>query len=321
MSEESTSSESIETSQGEDSSSLASESNNESAGEVVNELQDQVQAAVDAGASKEEIKEMIEEFELKVNGKTIKQKLDWNDKEAIKRELQKAHAFNDVSQEYASVKKQLNSKIEQWKKDPIQLFKDMGIDKEQFLKSEIEKELEDLQLTPQEKKIRELEAKQAEYDAREKEMQERAEAAERQRQDEQALSILRSEIQGALAGHPFLKPSEDTERRIADTMAAYSVKYPDITAEQVLPIVEADYKREIEHIFNNIPEEYIEKLLSKTALEKIGKKAPKPVAPPKPKVMPKTMNQIAVPTAGSVEAKQKAENAKPRSFEDMMSSR
>src|SRR5690554_5823586 len=67
------------------------------------DLEAQVQEAVENGASKEEIKNMIKEFELKVNGKTVKTKIDLADEEAIKRELQKAYAFNDVSQKYSQL--------------------------------------------------------------------------------------------------------------------------------------------------------------------------------------------------------------------------
>lgn len=317
------SSESIESSSGDESQSgdLSSSGLDGSTEGATEQLQDQIQDAVDAGATKEEIKEMIEEFELKVNGKTIKHKLDWNDKEAIKRELQKSYAFNDVSQEYSNVKKHLNSKIEAWKKDPVQLFKDMGIDRQQFLEAEVKRELEELELTPAEKKARDYEAKIAAYEAKEAQQRAEQEARERQAQDEQALSVLRSEIQGALAGHAFLKPNEDTERRVADMMASYSQKYPDITAEQVLPFVEEEVKREFNALMDQMPEEYLEKFLSKTAIEKIGKKAPRPQPPVKPKPTPTASSQIAKPTAQSAISKQEAERAKPKSFEEMMSSR
>lgn len=324
MSEESMSSESIESSSGDESQSgnLSSNGFDGSSTEGATEqLQDQIQDAVDAGATKEEIKEMIEEFELKVNGKTIKHKLDWNDKEAIKRELQKSYAFNDVSQEYSNVKKHLNSKIEMWKKDPIQLFKDMGIDREKFLEAEVKKELDELELTPEQKKARDYEAKIAAYEAKEAQQKAEQEARERHQQDEEALSVLRSEIQGALEGHQFLKPNEDTERRIADVMASLSVKNPNVTAEDALPYVEAEIKREFNALIENMPEEFLERMLSKTAIEKIGKKAPRPQPPVKTKQVPTASSQIAKPTAQSVVAKQEAALSKPKTFEEMMNQR
>lgn len=323
MSEE-ISGESIDSSSQDDSTEstdLSGSEVNGSAGEAVEELQESLEAAAKDGATKKELQEMIEEFELKVNGKTIKHKLDWNDKESIKAALQKSYAFNDVSNEYANVRKGLNTKIETWKKDPSSIFKDLELNKQELLEQWVKEELEELELDPKDKAIRERDAKLKAYEEKEQMESQKREQEARERADSEALDALRGEIRGALESHSFLKPSEKLERRVADMMASFSGKYPDVTAEQVLPHVENDIIEEFNELIESIPEEFIEKLLRVTSLEKIGKKAPKPVAKPKAKVVPQPTSQVAIPTAASAQQKAAQQVAKKRSFEDVFSAR
>lgn len=286
----------------------------------VEDLQDKLQEAVEDGASKKEIQQMIREFELKVNGKTVKQSIDLNDPEAVKRELQKAYAFNEVSQEYATVRKQLNAKIAEWKNNPAQALRDLGVDDLEFSEKRINKEVEDLKKDPQQKAFEEAQRKIQEYEAKEKAAEERARQSEMEKADQEAYSALKQEIQDALSEHPFIKPTELTERRVADMMAHYSVKFPDITASQVIPMVENEMKSELNDLLEALPEEYIEKFLGKNAIDKLAKKFTKPAPSKKvaPKVAPTTMSQIKVPTAQGAKLGEEAQNKPKKSFEQIM---
>lgn len=317
-----------------DDVSLESESTEESSeggesnqvGEVQGEveaLQDKLAEAVEDGASEKEIKQMIKEFELKVNGKTIKHKLDLSDEEAVRKELQKAYAFNEVSQEYATVRKQLNAKIAEWKNDPTQALKDLGIDDLDFAEKRINKEVEDLKKDPQQKAFEEAQKKIQEYEAKEKAATERAEALEREKQDQEAYASLKQEIQDALSEHPYIKPTELTERRVADMMAHYSVKFPEITAAQVIPMVESEMKAEFNDLLEALPEEYIEKFIGKNGIEKLAKKFTKAapvVKKPAPKP-PVTASQVKVPTSQGVKDAARVENKVKKTFEQIMSGR
>lgn len=294
-------------------------------GEVQGEveaLQDKLAEAVEDGASEKEIKQMIKEFELKVNGKTIKHKLDLSDEEAVRKELQKAYAFNEVSQEYATVRKQLNAKIAEWKNDPTQALKDLGIDDLDFAEKRINREVEDLKKDPQQKAFEEAQKKIQEYEARERAAIERAEALEREKEDQEAYASLKQEIQDALSDHPYIKPTELTERRVADMMAHYSAKFPEITAAQVIPMVESEMKAEFNDLLEALPEEYIEKFIGKNGIEKLAKKFTKPSIVAKKPVAkaPVTASQVKVPTSQGVKEAAKADVKVKRTFEDLMSS-
>lgn len=307
--------ESSESSLGEQSSEVSAST------ESVEQLQSDIQQAVEDGASKKEIQQMIKEFELKVNGKTVKAKIDLSDEEAVKRELQKAYAMTEVSEENANIKKALSARIEAWKKNPDLALKDLGIDPDKYLEEKATRELEEMKLTPEQKRIRDLEAKLAEREELERQIQAEREAQLQAQKDAEAMDFLRAEINEALSKSSFLKPSPALERRVADTMATYSEKYPNITAEQVLPVVEKELQDEFNDLLDMMPDDYIEKFFKKPTLDKIGKKFEKK-APPAPKKAPITASQVAQPTSASVEKKSEQTAAqKRRSFEDVMSAR
>ncbi len=299
--------------------SLTGESNtgSEAAADAVGDLQDQLQQAVDAGADAKEIKQMIKEFDLKVNGKNIKHKMDFSDEEAVKRELQKAYAFNDVSQEYATVRKQLNAKIADWKNNPEQALQDLGIDPLDFAEKRINKEVEELKKDPVQKAMEEKDRKIAEYMAKEQAAQQATEQAERERADNEALSVLKQEITQALEKHPYIKPTELTERRVADMMAHYSHKFPDITAEQVIPHVENEMKAEFNALLEALPDDYLEKFFGKNAIDKLTKKFTKS-APVVKKPTPVTASMAKTATASGAKQAAEAQNKPKRSFEDLM---
>jgi hypothetical protein len=295
-------------------------------GEVQGEveaLQDKLAEAVEDGASEKEIKQMIKEFELKVNGKTIKHKLDLSDEEAVRKELQKAYAFNEVSQEYATVRKQLNAKIAEWKNDPAQALRDLGVDDLEFSEKRINREVEDLKKDPQQKAMEEKDRKLAEYAAKEKAAEDRALALEQEKQDQEAYASLKQEIQDALSDHPYIKPTELTERRVADMMAHYSSKFPEITAAQVIPMVENEMKAEFNALLESLPEEYIEQFISKNGIEKLAKKFTKaPILAKKPAPKPPvTASQVKVPTSQGVKDAAKMESKVKKTFEQIMSGR
>ena len=288
----------------------------------IDQFQDDIQAAKDAGATKQEIKEMIEEFEIKVNGKTYKEKINLSDKDAIRTALQKARAFNEVSNEYSTVKKNLNSKVESWKKDPKAIFDDLELDRKAIMDAWVKEELEELELDPKDKALRDAQRKLQEFEEREKTLKEQQEQVARERADAEALDYLRAEINEALSQHSFLKPSEDTEREVADMMASLSAKNPNITAKEALPYVEREAIRRLNTYINMIPDDMVEKVLEKASIEKVGKKYSKPVAQPKPKAVPTPTSKAVTPTTSSVEGKKAQEENKPKkSFNDVWSSR
>ena len=128
-----------------------------------------------------------------------------------------------------------------------------------------------------------------------------------------------AEIKEAFEGHPGLKYTEKTERRVADMMARYSEKFPDVTASQVIPLVEKEMKEELNEYLDGMPEEFLSKFLNQSVIEKISKKVAKPIAKPIAKKAPPsvTSSQVVSPSSKSVKDGQTANQPKKKSFEDV----
>lgn len=286
--------------------------------EQTEELNDQINQAIDEGASKKEIQQMIKEFELKVNGKTVKKSIDLSNEEEVRKELQKAHAFGDLSQTHSNMVKALQAKINSWKENPDLLFEDLELNPLDYAEKRIQKEVDEMKKTPEEKKYEEQQRKLMEYEEKERKYQEQLQQQQAEKENEQAYEALREEIKGAFEGHEGLKYTEKNERRVADMMARYSQKFPDVTATQVIPLVEKEMQEEFNELLESMPDGYIEKFISKNAIERISKKmvkpAPKASAKPKP---PVTSSQVATPTASSVKHQAQQEASKKKSFEDI----
>lgn len=317
MSEETTSQDSQIDSQGEQQTTESQEST--VATEQIASLEADLAEAIEEGASKKEIAQMIKEFELKVNGKTVKKSIDLSNEEEVKKELQKAMAFGDLSQTHSQMVKNLQSKIDSWKKNPDLMFQDLEMDPLDYAERRIQKEVEELKKSPEEKKYEEQQRKIMEYEEKERRYKEEQEQQRLEKENQAAYESLRGEIKEAFEGHPGLKYTEKTERRVADMMARYSEKFPDVTASQVIPLVEKEMKDELNEYLEGMPEEFLSKFLNQSVIEKISKKVAKPIQKPIAKKAPPsvTSSQVVSPSSQAVKQGQTANQPKKKSFEDV----
>jgi hypothetical protein len=287
--------------------------------EIVSDFQEQVEEALSEGATPKQVQQMLKEFELKVNGKSVKKSIDLSNEEEVRKELQKAAAFGDLSQTHAQMVKNLQAKINAWKSNPDLLFQDLEMDPLDYAEKRIQKEVDELKKTPEEKKYEEQQRKLMEYEEKERKLQEQLAQQQAEKENQQAYEALRSEIKDAFEGHPGLKYTEKTERKVADMMARYSEKFPDITASQVIPLVEKEMKEEMNEYLDSMPEEFLAKFLNQNVIDKIAKKVAKPAPKvPAKKAPPVTSTQVVAPSANSVKQNQQIQNSKPKkSFEDV----
>jgi hypothetical protein len=275
------------------------------------QLQDQIAEAKASGASKKEIQKMIEKFELKVNGKNVVKEIDLSDKEAIKRELQLAHAGRQTMQEMAELKKIYSQEIERLRSDPFSVLQELGIDPDELSYSHLERKVQEAQKSPEEQERDRLQKELEQLRGKAKQEEERRIQAEQSRLQEQAAQQLDDEIDTALDEYKHLPRSPRVVKHIASVMMwALDNGMPDVTVKDVLPTVEKELKREISDIIENLPEEFIEEFIGQRGMDRLRKKRvaqatqqPKSAANVKP----------AAPT--------KAKEAKPaikRSLEDFL---
>jgi vacuolar-type H+-ATPase subunit I/STV1 len=245
----------------------------EAAPETTEELQEAVEEAIEEGATQEEVANMIKEFELKVNGRTLNKKIDLSDEDALKKELQLAAAGRQSMQELAEIKKLYTQEIERLKQDPFAVLEELGLNGDELAELRLQQRIEEMKKSPEQI---EREKIQAELEQARKQLQaekERAEQAEMARLREQAAIQLDEEISAALEAHQSLPNSAYTVKKIADMMLwAIDNGWDDVTVNDVVPSVEAEIRNEISEMFDNLPETAMESYLGKKNIERMRNK-------------------------------------------------
>jgi hypothetical protein len=248
---ESTEESTVEESQ-ENSQELSSEESSEESGvqaETAEELQAEVEQAIEDGASEEEVKEMLREYTLKVNGKEYLRKIDLSNDDELQKELQMALAGRQAMQKLAESERAHKSDLERWTKNPKAGLSELGIDPVQFAAQVIEDYLAESAKSPEEieaeKRASEFQRIREENERLKKEAEERVRQAEMAKVEKE----LENDILSALDGDPELPSSPEVIAKVADNMLwAMQNGWEDVTAADVLPTV----KQELQNQFRSI---------------------------------------------------------------------
>ncbi len=246
---------SVDLSGSEESSEASSESSDggiEVQAETEAELEAEVQEAVAEGADVEEIKSMIRQFELKVNGKNYTKEIDLNDPEAVQKELQMALAGRHAMQQNAQMRKDWDGDIQRLREDPAGVMAELGLDPLEFAAAHIENHLKENQKSPEERaqeaRMKEFEEIKAENERMKAEKEEEARARDMAAVEQE----LENDILSALETSTLPK-TEKTMSMIADTMLwALENGYDDVSAADVLPTVQKEIEKETKALLNSL---------------------------------------------------------------------
>lgn len=281
------------------------------------ELKEELEEAAKQGASKEELQSMVKEYQLKINGKNIVKKIDLSDEEAVKRELQKAYAGQQAMQQKAELEKALTAQVNEWKRDPSKFLEQMGMDPNEWAEMQIQSQIEQMKKDPKELEREQLQEELQKMREQLKSEQERKKEIEMERLQEQAAIELDDEITKALDAHPSLPSSPRVVKQIADTMLwAYDEGYQDVTAEDVLPTVEQEIRKEISELMGELPEQVMEEYIGKKNLDRLRKQRVS-----KAKKVPATAKSIKKQQSAPKKEEKKQEKRPKRSIEDFLRSR
>ena len=90
---------------------------------------------------------------------------------------------------------------------------------------------------------------------------------------EQAAAQIETEIEQALDAHKTLPKSRHIVKRIADSMLwALNNGFDDVTAEDVMPLVEKEWKDEMSRLMDDSPEDILEQLIGQRNIERLRAK-------------------------------------------------
>jgi hypothetical protein len=311
MSEENSSPEVSEESSQEDSpESQESSEQAQPAGQEA--LQEVVEDAIASGASEKEVKNLIKEFQLKVNGKMVNKRIDLSDENALRNELQLSAAARNAMQESANLKKLYESEVNRLRQDPFSVLAEMGLDPDELAEMRIQQRIDQMKKSPEQVEREKIQAElQAAREEANKLKAER-ESEQFEKLKEQAAAQIETEIEQALDAHKTLPKSRHIVKRIADSMLwAMGNGFEDVSAEDVMPLVEKEWREEMGRLMDDSPEDVLEQLIGQRNIERLRAKRLNAMSASNAK----TANSIK-PTAGSVQKQeeQKREKMKQRDF-------
>lgn len=235
-------------------------------------LQDAVEDAIASGASEKEVKNLIKEFQLKVNGKIVNKKIDLSDEAALKNELQLSAAARQAMQEAANLKKLYESEVSRLKQDPFSVLAELGLDPDQLAEMRIQQRIEEMKKSPEqiEREKIQMELQAAREEARR--LKEEREAEQFEKLKEEAAAQIETEIEQALDAHKTLPKSRHIVKRIADSMLWAINNGYGVSAEDVMPLVEKEWREEMSRLMDDSPEDVLEQLIGQRNIERLRAK-------------------------------------------------
>lgn len=247
-----------------------------------------IDAAEKAGdLSKKEAQSLKKKLMLKVDGQEIEEEVDLADEEYLKRELQKSKAFDKRSKEYSAYKSQVDQLLQMLQNDPETLLEKMGLNVDEFAEKRLTKKLEQMKKSPEQIKNEEMQAELEKLRKEKSEIEEARTKAEMERLRNEQSTQITNEIVEALSDVKSILPKQNpiVLQRIAQTMLyAMQNGYPNVKAKDVIPMVEKQWRKELNDVFAGASEDTIESLVGKEALTKYRKS-----------IIAKNKNQLPTP--------------------------
>jgi len=282
---------------------LASE---ESSGDE--QLQEAIEDAIAVGATEEQVKDLIKEFQLKVNGKIINKKIDLSDENALKNELQLSAAARQAMQEAANLKKLYESEVSRLKQDPFSVLQELGLNPDELAEMRIQQRIEEMKKSPEQIEREKIQAELQAAREEARRLKEEREAEQFEKLKEQAAVQIETEIEQALDSHKTLPKSRHIVKRIADSMLwAMNNGYDNVSAEDVMPLVEKEWREEMSRLMDDSPEDILEQLIGQRNIERLRAKRLNAMAASGAKTASNVKS-----TAASVQKKEQAKREKIR---------
>ena len=223
---------------------------------------------------KEALQALKKKLKLKVDGQEFEEEYDPNDEEYMRRELQKAKAFDKRSKEYATLQSQVDQLVDMIKNQPDVVLERLGMNVDDFAEKRLARKLEDMKKSPEQLERDKMQQELEDLRKEKKKIQEEKDKSEMEKLRNEQASQINEEIMSALQDSKSVLPKKNplVLQRIAQTMVmAMKNGYPNVTAKEVIPVVEKQWKKEMNEFFAESPEDLIEMLVGKEPLTKYRK--------------------------------------------------
>lgn len=219
--------------------------------------------------------------------------VDGQEMEVDENELRRGYAHNKAAakrmEEAANQRKEAEHVLQLFKSNPREAMKALGLDAKQFAEQVINHELQESILTPEQKELRHYREQVAAYEKQQAELKAQQEQESMQQQLTQQAELIQNQIITALDTSGLPK-NERTVSKIIYYMQSYLKSGFDVTPNDVIDQVKADYQNDIKHLMAGLTEEQIEQYLGNDLVSKVAKSTIKKQQSFTTKV-PKAVNQ------------------------------
>lgn len=295
----------------EDGGEQAQEQSSEATPSQKEQLQEVVETALANGASEKEVKNLIKEYQIKVNGKTKTVRADLGDDTFVKNQLQLAEAARISMQEASNLKKLYEKEVGRLKSNPWEVLKELGMDPDELAELRIQSRIEEMKKSPEQLERERIQKELQEHRDEVKRLKEERESENFAKLKQQAAIQIESEIEAALDAHKTLPKSRHIVKRIADSLLwAMDQGFEDATVDDVLPMVEKEWREEMSNLMDDSSEDILEQLIGQRNIERMRAKRLAGMTQ-----QPKSANAVKATTA-SINKKEEAprEKMKQRDF-------
>ncbi len=252
-----------------------------------------INAAQKAGdISRKEAQALKKKLKIKVDGQEFDEEVDFSDDEGLKRHLQKSKAFDKRLKEFSGYKTQVEAAFEMLQNDPEAFLEQMGLNVDDLAEKRLSRKIEEMKKSPEQLEAEKMRKELEDYKKKEKESSERASKAELERMKNEQATQIENDITSALEDSKSILPKRNPAvmQRVAQTMLLAMQKgYYNVSAKDVIPLVEKQYREEVASLLGSSSDEVLEMFATKERLNnyrksQVQQRKAAPPTPQKPKI-------------------------------------
>lgn len=224
-----------------------------------------------ASKNPEAAKSLKKLFKLKVDGEEFDEEIDLSDEEAIKKHLQFSKVAQKRMGETAQVQKDMQELLKVLKSTPDAVLAELGVNVEDFATQVLNKKLEDMQKSPEQKELEKLrqDAKKAQEETEKLKAEKDQESM--LRMQEKARQEFDDELTTALENEPDLPKNSYVVKRVADLMIYALENNIKAGVKDIIPIVKREIHGEWYEMFSKMPEDVLERVVGKDNIGRVRK--------------------------------------------------
>jgi len=283
----------------------------EANGEAVDSVEAGAETSEATEKLEEQVKELKKKLKIKVDGVESEEEFNFDDEDSLIKDRQRAKAYDKRSAEYATLKKQVDQLMTGLQDDPLTILRQMGLNVDELSEKHLSNQITELEKSPEqvikekmEKELQEL------RDEKQKSEDDRS-AAQMEQLKNQYANEIQADISSALDDpNTSLPKTPFIIKKIAENMGIALKKGYNVTAKDIVPLVEKQYKAELQEMLGKMPEDVLEKLIGNDNLTRLRKKRLS-----KRKAQTKTAKQVAKDT-GTIKSESVEDEGDKKTFKD-----